>query len=257
VIAFNYTLIIQPEPTGIYKPQNIFLIPGINEYVPSTLAVWAAFVLAIAVHEFGHGILCRIESVGVRSMGALIAVIPIGFFVEPDEADLEELKGMPKIRMYGAGITNNLLVGTICFLLTIGIAGMAIPASQPVINGVYKDYPADRAGIPAGSVLAAIDGRAVADRAGVSGILNSTLAGETHIVTVESGGVASNYTVTLAAWPAELGERPGGFLGISYYDGGVVLAAIKSLLSPLGVLRFISIPFSAGDRGAAPQDARL
>jgi len=39
ILSVRYTLILQPEPTGIYEPQNILLLPGINEYVPSTLAV--------------------------------------------------------------------------------------------------------------------------------------------------------------------------------------------------------------------------
>ncbi len=249
VLAVHFTLLVQPEPTGIYKPQNIFLIPGINEYVPSTFAVWAAFILAIAVHEFGHAVLCRVESIGVRSVGALIAVIPIGFFVEPDETELENTKGMPKIRMFGAGITNNLLVGGLCFLLLIGVAGMAVPVSQPVIAGVYKDYPASLAGIPAGSLLQAVDGTAVADRAGVSELLNATRPGEMHTFTVESGGVSRDYTVTLAAWPAELGAHSGGFLGISYYDGAIVLSAMKGLVSPLGLIQFISIPFDPGTGG--------
>ena len=111
----QYTLVLQPEPTGIYQPQNILLLPGINDYVPSTFAVWFAFVLTIAIHEFGHGILCRVENIKVKGIGALIAVIPIGVFVEPDEEELDKAKGMPKMRMFGAGIMNNLVVAVICF----------------------------------------------------------------------------------------------------------------------------------------------
>ena len=33
VLSVRYTLIIRPEPTGIYEPQNILLLPGINERV--------------------------------------------------------------------------------------------------------------------------------------------------------------------------------------------------------------------------------
>lgn len=40
--ALQYTLVLQPEPTGIYEPRNILLLPGINQYVPSTFAVWFA-----------------------------------------------------------------------------------------------------------------------------------------------------------------------------------------------------------------------
>lgn len=155
-ISVRYTLLVQPEPTGIYKPQNILLLPGINEYVPSTLAVWLAFIITIAIHEFGHAILCRVENIKVKTMGALIAVIPIGFFVEPDEEELDRTKGMAKVRMFGAGITNNLVVGFSCFVLLILCMGLVIPISQPIIHGVYKDYPAASAGIPPGSFIKGI-----------------------------------------------------------------------------------------------------
>jgi hypothetical protein len=81
LISVHLTLIFQPEPTGIYAPRNILLLPGVNEYVPSTFAVWFAFVLAIAIHELGHGILSRIEDIKVKGMGALLFVIPIGFLL--------------------------------------------------------------------------------------------------------------------------------------------------------------------------------
>ncbi|MEI7856546.1 MAG: site-2 protease family protein, partial [Methanomicrobiales archaeon] len=142
IISVRYTLMIQPEPTGIYKPQNLLLIPGLNEYVPSTFAVWLAFIITIVVHEFGHAILCRVENIKVKTMGALVAVIPIGFFVEPDEEELEKMTGMPKVRMFGAGITNNLVVGFACFMLLIFCMGFVTPlATTPAIYGIYKDYP--------------------------------------------------------------------------------------------------------------------
>jgi len=156
-ISVRYTLLIQPEPTGIYEPQNILLIPGINQYVPSTLAVWLAFIITIGIHEFGHAILCRVENIRVKGMGALVAVIPIGFFVEPDEEELDKTKGMPKARMFGAGITNNLVFGFSCFVLLILAMGMVIPAQQPVIYGVYKNYSADSAGVPPDSTIQYIE----------------------------------------------------------------------------------------------------
>ena len=152
-VSVRYTLLIQPEPTGIYEPQNILLIPGLNQYVPSTLAVWLAFIITIGIHEFGHAILCRVENIRVNGMGALIAVIPIGFFVEPDDEELDKTKGMPKARMFGAGITNNLVFGFCCFVLLILAMGMVVPSQQPIIYGVYKNYSADAAGVPTDSVI--------------------------------------------------------------------------------------------------------
>ena len=247
-VSVRYTLLVQPEPTGIYKPQNILLLPGINEYVPSTLAVWLAFIITIAVHEFGHGILCRVENIKVKTMGALVAVIPIGFFVEPDEEELDRTKGMPKVRMFGAGITNNLVVGFSCFILLILCIGLVTPVTQPVIHGVYKDYPADLAGIPSGSIVTAVNGAPVNTRADVSAILNTTKPGDMLILTAEKDNVLKDYPLNLTGWPENIPERTSGFMGVEYYDGAAIILVIQGMLSPLGFFQFLIIPF-ANDSG--------
>lgn len=247
-VSVRYTLLVQPEPTGIYKPQNILLLPGINEYVPSTLAVWLAFIITIGVHEFGHAILCRVENIKVKTMGALVAVIPIGFFVEPDEEELESTKGMAKIRMFGAGITNNLVVGFSCFVLLILAMGLVIPVTQPIIHGVYKDYPAESAGILPGSIVTAINGIPVSSRAEVTTILNGTKPGDILILTAEHDKNAKDYPLTLSLWPPEMPDRTSGFMGVEYYDGTAVMAVVHGLLSPIGFFQFLIIPF-ANDTG--------
>lgn len=90
LLSVNLTLDLKPEPTVLHKPQNILLIPGVNEFVPSTFAVWFAFFLTLVVHEFGHAILCRVEQIAVKSMGVLFLIIPIGAFVEPDEEEVKK-----------------------------------------------------------------------------------------------------------------------------------------------------------------------
>jgi len=251
LVSVHLTLIFQPEPTGIYAPQNILLIPGLNEYVPSTLAVWFAFVLTIAIHEFGHGILCRVEQIKVRSMGVLIAVIPIGFFVEPDEEELEKTKGLPKIRMFGAGITNNIVIGVICFVAMILLAGMAVPMGGPVLAGVYQNYSAWDAGVPTPSIITAINGAPVETREDVSTLLNATRPGEEITLTVDFHGQSSSYPLTLSAWPQELGSRESGFMGVHYYDSAMVMDQVDQGLSVGGFFRFLTIPFDPSMGGQA------
>ncbi len=253
ILSVRYTLILQPEPTGIYEPQNILLLPGVNDYVPSTFAVWLAFVITIAIHEFGHGILCRVENITVRSMGVLLAVIPIGFFVEPDEEELEKTKGLPKARMFGAGITNNIVVGFACFVLLIVLVGAAVPSSSPAIYGIYQGYPADQAGVPQDSVVTAINGVPVATRDDVASILNTTKPNETVLLSAKKDGIAADYPITLAAWPDDY-NRTSGFMGVQYYDGATIQKAVGSMLSPLGFLQFLIIPF---DTSAGTQYLRL
>jgi len=125
--ALWYTLVYQPGMTQINQPQNIFLIPGVNDFIPSTFAVWFALVLTIAIHEFGHGILCRVENIRVKGIGIILAVIPLGAFVEPDEEELEKTHGVPKMRMFGAGIMNNIVVAVICFIALFLVMSAAVP----------------------------------------------------------------------------------------------------------------------------------
>jgi hypothetical protein len=73
-LSLSYTFAVRPPPTGIYAPQNILLIPGLNEYVPSTLAVWLAFVLAIAIPARMGSLPLNIR---VRPWGHCL-VLPIG-----------------------------------------------------------------------------------------------------------------------------------------------------------------------------------
>jgi membrane-associated protease RseP (regulator of RpoE activity) len=247
-ISVRYTLLVQPEPTGIYEPQNILLLPGINEYVPSTLAVWFAFIITIAIHEFGHAILCRVENIKVKTMGALIAVIPIGFFVEPDEEELDKTKGMAKVRMFGAGITNNLVVGFSCFVLLVLFMGLATPVGQPIINGVYKDYPAANAGIPSGSVIKGISTYAtyqtVSTRQDISALLNTTKPGDSITLIIEKDGTIKPYNLTLSQWPDDISGMKSGFMGVEYYDGTTVKSVIQGMLSPLGFFQFLIVPFA-------------
>jgi membrane-associated protease RseP (regulator of RpoE activity) len=82
-----------PMPDKYNAPRNIFLIPGLNEYIP---IVWGAIAIMVmlVVHELAHAVLCRAEGVSVKSMGVLLlGIIPIGGFAEPEE---EELFGKKK-----------------------------------------------------------------------------------------------------------------------------------------------------------------
>lgn len=243
ILSLQFTFAVRPPPTGIYAPQNILLIPGINEYIPSTIAVWLAFVITIAIHEFGHGILSRVENIAVRSFGALLLVVPIGFFVEPDEEDLDRTTGMRKIRMFGAGITNNIVIGAICFIVMILLMGLVVPVTGPIIGGVFQNFSADQAGVPAYSIIQAVDGTAVQTPGEVSDLLNATRPGDTITLTVLHGGTRSDHDLTLTEWPEGMPAHESGFMGISYYHGELILQAIGDSISPIGFLRFLTVPF--------------
>ncbi|MEG3055875.1 MAG: site-2 protease family protein [Methanoculleus sp.] len=239
LLAVPQLLVHTPEPTGIYDPRNILAIPGVNQAIPITAAVFIGLLLTIVIHEFGHAILARVEDMRVRSMGILIAVIPIGAFVEPDEADVDAAKGMPKIRMFGAGITNNIVAGLICFGLMFLLVGMATPLAVPLVQGVYKDFPAADAGLQGYSVITGINGIPVTDQEEISAIMDGTRPGEAITLTAEKDGIERTYTLTLSEWPEVLdGDRDSGFMGVYYYNAVAVKehlgnVADLGLLAPL------------------------
>ncbi len=84
-----------PEPGKYNSARNLFLIPGVNEFIPFTWGV-IALIVTLVVHEFSHAILCRVEGIRVKSMGILFALVPVGGFAEPDDEQLfgkkEEVK---------------------------------------------------------------------------------------------------------------------------------------------------------------------
>ena len=240
--SLYFNLVHHPAPTAVNELPNIFLIPGVNQFIPFTVAVWFAFVFTLVIHEFGHAFLARVENLKVRFIGVLWCVIPIGAFVEPDETEFEKLQGLPKIRMLGAGITNNIVAGMACFLLVILLLGFAVPLQTPLINSVYKDYPADRAGIVQDSVVTSINGIPVTTQADVAAILNTTRPGDQVTLVMEQNGVASTHTLTLSSWPENMSPRQSGFMGVTYYDSSGIKQIFNSFASPLGFFVMLAIP---------------
>lgn len=98
-------------------------LPGVYPIIPGItlplVAGLAAFVLAMAVHEFSHGVLARIMKSRINRIGILfLGIIPIGAFVEPDDKQVEALAVEKKSMIFAAGVSMNLLVSLI-FLVAL------------------------------------------------------------------------------------------------------------------------------------------
>lgn len=101
------------------------------------------------VHELSHGILCRVEGVRVKSMGAIFLLFPIGAFVEPDDTELfGDEKTPPKatrqarLRILSAGVIANFIVAAIALALFFG---PVINALSPVDRVLVVDIDEDSA----------------------------------------------------------------------------------------------------------------
>jgi membrane-associated protease RseP (regulator of RpoE activity) len=149
---------------------------------------------------------------------------------------------MSKIRMLGAGITNNIVVGFICFGLLFLVLGNAAPVDVPLVKAVYNEYPAAYAGVPPNSIIRSINGIDVATRDDVAAILNRSRPGEQVTLVTEKDHQRSAYLLTLARWPDAAGERTGGFMGVSYYDAPSVKRVFDNLATPFGFFFLMAIP---------------
>ena len=167
-----------PPPGKFNEPRNIFLIPGINEYIPLWWGI-IALVVTLVVHEFSHAILCKVEGIKVKSMGLLVALFPIGGFAEPDEEQLlgkkaESGKEMqepdePKklatrserVRVLTAGVMANFVTALIAFILFFSFLGSISPVGEVMVTGVVTGSPAELAGVRTNMILTGINDKQI------------------------------------------------------------------------------------------------
>ncbi len=155
--------ITSPQPaTDVQQPRNVLVIPGVNDFLPLSAAPGIVFglLVGLVVHEGGHGLLCRVEDIDIESMGvAMLAIIPIGAFVEPDQKSSKDASRGGQTRMFAAGVTNNFVVTILVFVLLFGpIAGSIAVAPGASVGGVAPDSPAADAGIGPNDRITAING---------------------------------------------------------------------------------------------------
>jgi len=164
-----------PVPGKFNEPRNLFLIPGINEYIPLEWGI-IALIVTLVVHEFSHAILCKVEGIRVKSMGLLVALIPIGGFAEPDDEQLlgkkeekageeKEAKEEPKklatrserVRVLTAGVMANFVTAFIAFILFFSMLGSLSPLGDVMVTNVVPDSPAEQAGVKQNMILTGIN----------------------------------------------------------------------------------------------------
>ncbi|PCR89134.1 site-2 protease family protein [Natrinema ejinorense] len=173
----------------VRQPRNVLVIPGVNDFLPlsATPGIVFGLLVGLVVHEGGHGLLCRVEDIDIDSMGiAMLAVLPVGAFVEPDHESSKAASRGGQTRMFAAGVTNNFAITILAFALLFGpVAGSIAVAPGAAVGGVAPDSPAADAGIEPNDRITAVDGTAVEDN---DELANRLEAVEGEQVTVELNG---------------------------------------------------------------------
>jgi membrane-associated protease RseP (regulator of RpoE activity) len=207
-----------PAPTQVTQPRNFLVIPGVNDFLPLSVApeILLGLLVGLVVHEGGHGLLCRVEDIDIESMGLVtLAVIPIGAFVEPDEESQRRANRGARTRMFAAGVTNNFVVAAVGFALLFGpvIGAITVAPGVPVADA-FAGTPAAAAGIDQGDRVTAIEGRSVATEAELEAALAATDAGTVSVTVDEERTVAVDRSLvvvgTVGGNPANLSVDPRG-----------------------------------------------
>jgi membrane-associated protease RseP (regulator of RpoE activity) len=277
-----------PTETVLQNPRNALVIPGVNEFLPLSVApeIIIGLLVGLVVHEGGHGLLCRVEDIDIDSMGVvLFALLPIGAFVEPSEESAKEANRGARTRMFAAGVLNNLIITALVFALLFGPVGSAIAvAPGAAVGGVFPGSAAADANIGAGDRIVTVDGQSVDSPANLTTALETsddeTLSVEladgrtvmlerSALVTSMAGdspfagdeGLATNDTITAVngtpvTTEAEIGAAAANGSTVTLTNSNGTSGEERTATGPLGVLTTASEdgPLAAEN---APTDKRI
>ncbi len=199
VLFAGFSALTNPQPSAVTEPQNVLVIPGVNEFLPLSVApeIIAGLLIGLVVHEGGHGLFCRVGDINIASMGlALLAFIPIGAFVEPDEEDRARADRGDQTRMFAAGVTNNFAVTVVAFALLFGpVIGAIGIAPGAAVGDVVGQSPAAEAGIDRGDRIVAAAGQNVSDDAALDRVLRESGESTVELAVVGPDGERRTATV--------------------------------------------------------------
>lgn len=182
---------------------EILVIPGVNPFVPLWYGI-IALIITLVVHEGGHGILARANQMRVKSLGLLVAVVPIGAFVEPDEDDLKAASRRRRLRVFSAGPGVNLSVALLCLLAVSVMAGAITERDGAGVASIVQGAPSDLAGIDPGDLLLSANGQPLADWDAFRSFMDTQSPGDQVTFQVrEPSGNVHDATATLGrTWDA-------------------------------------------------------
>ncbi len=239
LLAFEAVLVTSIPASEAPSPQTALGLPGINPIIPIGYGL-VALILGVAIHELFHGIMARSQKIGVKSMGVLWFVIPVGAFVEQEEADMTSAPRRKRLRVVGAGVLANFGIAILCFsLCSLAVHTAVTPNATGVgVAGVLPGYPAANASMGAGDIITSVNGSATPNDVVLSNVLAVTHPGESVAISyTEPGGTSRQIDVVLASYEeySHLStDASRGFLGVSITP-----------LTPAQLSGVLSAPWSA------------
>jgi len=215
------------QPAAIQQPQNFLIIPGVNDFLPLSVApeIVVGLAVAMVIHEGAHGLLCRVEDIDIDSMGLVFfTLLPIGAFVEPDEEATQAASRGARARMFAAGVTANTLLTVVVFALLFGpVAGAIAPAPGYAVGEVNPGSPAAAADLSQGDRIIAVGSTPVETGAEFESAMAD--AGDTVSLTVDDGDARE--TVQIDRELQIVGSAGGNALGVTIEESPVTVTSVN------------------------------
>jgi len=214
--------------------QEALGIPGINPIIPIGYGI-VALVIGVVLHELSHGIVARSQGIGVKTIGVLVCVVPVGAFVEQNDTDMMAAPRRKRDRVAAAGVLANFVLFAVFFVALSAVVSSSVVPNATGVGILYVEpgTPAANATIAPGDIITAINGTATPTVAVFEDALANTTPGETIEVgyyATSSGSVVTT-PITLAPSPTIAGR---GFLGVSV-----------SFLTPAELQQTLANPFGS------------
>ena len=227
IVTSGISALTVAQPSPVQEPQNFLIIPGVNEFLPLSVAgeIVVGLGIAMVVHEGAHGLLCRVEGIDIESMGlVLFALIPVGAFVEPDQEATQEVSRGARARMFAAGVTANTLLTIVVFALLFGpVVGAMSVAPGYAVGEVNPGSPAAAADIAEGDRLIEVAGQPVETASEFESAIREADA-DVEVV-VDDGD--SERTAEVARELQAVGSAGGNALGLTITDEPATITSVN------------------------------
>ena len=246
IIAF-ITALVTPPQTPPPSASELVAIPGLNPVIPLGWGA-LAFIVALVIHEFGHGLQARAHGMRIRAFGLLqLGPLPLGAFAEPQYEELTNAPSKERMRMFAAGPATNIFAAIVCLMFLGGLAGQFVAPDDGVhVRGIVQEEGAYNAGLEPWDTIQSIDGQVVTNVDDFYDIMTVYSANDTIAITVmHQNGQVETLNATLSDkydYYVDLGwsksnldglgiEKGDPFLGVEGLSGGT--AGIDRLAGPL------------------------
>lgn len=254
VLVLGAIVSLRISPAQAPSPAEAVGLPGINPIIPLSYGI-VALVVGIVLHELFHGFVARSQKIGVKSLGILWFVVPIGAFVEQDDAEMLAASRRRRDRVAAAGVLANFLLAVVFFAaLSVVVAGSVAPNANGVgVANVQTSSAAATAGVGPGDIITSVCGTSTPTLGDFEAALANTTPGESCTLAYYSSGAGASVQRNVTLGNNSNYTKPRGLLGVSVYgltpselkqtlvwpagsDAGPVAGSLNWLILPLATL---------------------